>query len=67
METLSDKLPPDMKPHALSRKLNAASQILEQQYGVKYRTSRTMDARIIRLSIIVHDAMTQNGPPSEPS
>lgn len=64
---LSGFLPPDIKPHALSRRLNASSQVLAQQYGVLLRTHRTMDTRLIFLSSVPYDAMTQNGTPDEAS
>ena len=49
---LSPVLPPDVKPHALTRRLNASSEILLQKYGVQYQATRTMDARQVCLSAV---------------
>ena len=50
MDALGPALPADTKPHALTRKLNASTQTLAQQYGVSYRNTRTPDSREITLS-----------------
>ena len=55
LELLRDYLDPDTKPNILARRLNASASRLEQNYGVDYRTSRSMDARIICLSELRHD------------
>lgn len=50
VDALGPVLPADTKPHALTRKLNANTQTLAQQYGVSYRNTRTPDSREITLS-----------------
>ena len=55
LELLQGKLDPNTKPNMLARRLNASASRLEQDYGVDYRTSRSMDARIICLSELRHD------------
>ena len=55
LELLQGKLDPNTKPNMLARRLNASASRLEQDYGVDYRTSRSMDARIIYLSELQHD------------
>ena len=50
VSALSPILPVDTKPHSLTRRLNASSQALAQQYGVQYQSRRTMDSREITLS-----------------
>lgn len=50
VNALGPVLPSDTKPHALTRKLNASTQTLAQQYGVSYRNTRTPDSREITLS-----------------
>ncbi len=50
VEALRPVLPEDTKPHALTRKLNANTQTLAQQYGVSYRNTRNPDSREITLS-----------------
>ena len=50
VSALGPVLPSDTKPHALTRKLNASTQTLAQQYGVSYRNTRTPDSREITLS-----------------
>ena len=47
---LTTVLPPNTKPNALTRQLNASVHTLAQQYGVRYDFSRTPDARMITLS-----------------
>ena len=49
-DALTTVLPPNTKPNALTRQLNASVQTLAQQYGVRYDFSRTPDARMITLS-----------------
>ena len=50
VDVLAPVLPADTKPHALTRRLNANSRTLAQQYGVQYQSRRTMDSREITLS-----------------
>ena len=50
VSALSPILPLDTKPHSLTRRLNASSQALAQQYGVQYQSHRTKDSREITLS-----------------
>ena len=50
VSALSPILPVDTKPHSLTRRLNASSQALAQQYGVQYQSHRTKDSREITLS-----------------
>ena len=50
VSALSPILPVDTKPHSLTRRLNASSQALAQQYGVQYESHRTKDSREITLS-----------------
>ena len=49
VSALSPILPVDTKPHSLTRRLNASSQALAQQYGVQYESHRTKDSREITL------------------
>ncbi len=50
VDVLAPVLPADTKPHALTRRLNANSRTLAQQYGVQYQSRRSMDSREITLS-----------------
>ena len=50
VDVLAPVLPADTKPHALTRRLNANTRTLAQQYGVQYQSRRTMDSREITLS-----------------
>ena len=50
VSALSPTLPADTKPHSLTRRLNAGTQTLAQQYGVAYRSRRTQESREITLS-----------------
>ena len=50
VDVLAPVLPTDTKPHALTRRLNANTRTLAQQYGVQYQSRRTMDSREITLS-----------------
>jgi hypothetical protein len=50
VSVISPILPVDTKPHSLTRRLNASSQALAQQYGVQYQSHRTKDSREITLS-----------------
>ena len=50
VDVLAPVLPADTKPHALTRRLNANSRTLAQQYGVQYQSRRAMDSREITLS-----------------
>lgn len=50
VSALSPALPADTKPHSLTRRLNAGTQTLAQQYGVEYRSRRTQESREITLS-----------------
>ena len=43
---------PIKQPNALSRMLNPATSILEQDYGIRYRNERTGEARKIHLERI---------------
>ena len=42
----------DLKANALSRRLNAQVQELENQYGVRFTRSRGTDGRQIRLEVV---------------
>ena len=53
VSALSPALPADTKPHSLTRRLNAGTQTLAQQYGVEYRSRRTQESREITLSHLV--------------
>ena len=50
VSALAPTIPSDTKPHSLTRRLNASTQTLAQQYGVQYQSKRTMDSREITLS-----------------
>ncbi len=50
VDVLASVLHADTKPHALTRRLNANTRTLAQQYGVQYQSRRTMDSREITLS-----------------
>lgn len=41
----------DLKPNQLSRHLNVNAGRLEDEYGIRYETSRTGEKRTIRLTV----------------
>lgn len=47
---LADLLGTDLKPNQLSRHLNVNAGRLEDEYGIRYETSRTGERRMIRLT-----------------
>ena len=48
---LADLLGTDLKPNQLSRHLNVNAGRLEDEYGIRYETSRTGERRMIRLTV----------------
>ena len=55
LDCLKDSLDGQTKPNVLSRQLKASASRLYQDYGVRYRSERSPDARIIYLSQTRHD------------
>ena len=52
---LTDLIQADIKPNALSMKLNVNSSRLANEYGIRYSNQRTHEGRRIRLELLPRD------------
>ena len=60
LSCLKGSLGSGIKPNVLSRQLKASASRLSQDYGIRYHTERTPEARIIYLSQLRHDGNDAN-------
>ena len=60
LSCLKGSLGSGIKPNVLSRQLKASASRLSQDYGIRYHTERTPEARIIYLSQLRHDGHDAN-------